>query len=200
MLHNFFTAQVVAPDHTPLPFTNIAITKENFGTYTDVKGMVRLVSADSMLQIEVNAVGYQPKIFALHGNQSTATIMLQKAEPSFKDKSELGSAQMSASKGLRRAILLKDSMVNAEPADGWDHYNTYVANNLEIPKAALQSKVHGEVQLSFTIKSNGTISHIKVNKSLSTVYDEAAKRLILKGPKWRVKKGKKNTASIKFLF
>jgi hypothetical protein len=200
LLNNFFTAQVVAPDNTPLPFTNIAIKKENFGTYADVKGMVRLVSTDSILQVEVNAVGYQPKTFALRSNQATAKIILQEDETALKDRIVIGNADMAAGKRSRRALLLKDSVVTAEPADGWDNYNTYVANNLDIPVSALKSNVHGEVQLSFNVQANGTISNIKVNKSLGTAYDEAAKRLILEGPQWKVKKGKKTTANVKVQF
>lgn len=200
VLNNFFTAQVVSPDNIPLPFTNISIKKENFGTYADVKGMVRLVSTDSILQVEVNAAGYKPKTFALYSNQSTAKIILQEDETALKDKIVIGNAEMAANKRLRRAALIKDSVVNVEPADGWENYNTYVANNLDIPLSKLKGDVHGEVEISFDVKANGTISNIKINKSLGADYDEAAKRLILEGPQWKVKKGKKNTASVKLQF
>ncbi|HMC99522.1 MAG TPA: hypothetical protein VKH37_05185, partial [Ferruginibacter sp.] len=33
-----FIAQVVGPDNTPLPFSNVSIKNENFGTYADVNG------------------------------------------------------------------------------------------------------------------------------------------------------------------
>jgi hypothetical protein len=69
VLNNFFTAQVVGSDNTPLPFTNISIKKENFGTYADAKGIVRLVSTDSILQVEVKSVGYQAKTYVLRNNQ-----------------------------------------------------------------------------------------------------------------------------------
>ena len=200
VLNNFFTAQVVSPDNTPLPFTNISIKKENFGTYADAKGMVRLVSTDSILQVEVMSVGYQPKTFALRSNQAQAKIILQEDETAFKDKTVIGNADMAGNKRSRRATLLKDSVVNVEPADGWDNYNTYVANNLDIPESKLKGNVHGEVELSFDVKSNGTISNIRVNKSLGAEYDEAAKRLILEGPQWKIKKGRKTTASIKLQF
>ena len=200
VLNNFFTAQVVATDNSPLPFTNISIKKENFGTYADAKGMVRLVSTDSILQVEVKSVGYQPKTFALRSNQTQTKIILQEDETTFKDKTVIGSADISSNKRSRRATLLKDSVVNVEPADGWDNYNTYVANNLDMPESKLKGVVHGEVELTFDVKSNGTISNIRVNKSLGAEYDEAAKRLILDGPQWKVKKGRKKSASIKLQF
>jgi TonB family protein len=199
-LNNFFTAQVVSADNSPLPFTNISIKKENFGTYADAKGMVRLVSTDSVLQVEVKSVGYQAKTFALRSNQAQTKIILQEDETAFKDKTVIGNADMAGNKRSRKVTFLKDSVVNVEPADGWDNYNTYVANNLDIPESKLQGNIHGEVELTFDVKSNGTISNIRVNKSLGTEYDEAAKRLLQEGPQWRVKKGRKTSASIKVQF
>ena len=200
VLNNFFTAQVVAPDNSPLPFTNISIKKENFGTYADSKGMVRLVSTDSVLNIEVKSVGYQPKTFALRNNQSQTKIILQEEAVALKDRKVIGNTARSSSQPSRRVRLLKDSAVNVEPADGWENYNTYVANNLDIPETALNADRHGEVEISFDVKSNGTISNIRVNKSLGAEYDEAARRLIQEGPQWKVKKGKKTSASIKVQF
>jgi TonB family protein len=200
LLNNFFTAQVVAADNTPLPFTNISIKKENFGTYADAKGMVRLVSTDSVLNIEVRSVGYQPKIFALRNNQTQTKIILQEEEVALKDRKIIGNTTARKFQQSRRAMLLKDSAVNVEPADGWDNYNTYVANNLDIPESALNNYRHGEVELSFDVKANGTVSNIRVNKSLGAEYDEAAKRLIQEGPQWKVKKGKKTSASVKVQF
>lgn len=200
VLNNFFTAQVVAADNTPLPFTNISIKKENFGTYADAKGMVRLVSTDSILQIEVRSVGYQPKTFALRSNQAQIKIILQEDETALQDNKTVIRGNISGNRPSRRATLLKDSVVNAEPADGWDNYNTYVANNLNMPISNLKGDIHGEVEITFDVKSNGTVSNIKINKSLGAEYDEAAKRLIQEGPQWKVKKGRKTSAKIKVQF
>ena len=200
LLNNFFTAQVVAADNTPLPFTNISIKKDNFGTYADANGVVRLVSTDSILNVEVKSVGYLPAIFTLRNNQVQSKIILHEDEMAFKDKTVILKSGKALTQRSRRATLSSDTAVNVEPADGWNNYNTYVANNLDIPESLLSSNLHGEVELSFDVKANGTISNIKVNKSMGAQYDEAAKRLIQEGPQWKVKKGKKTSASIKVQF
>ena len=200
VLNNFFTAQVVASDNSPLPFTNISIKKENFGTYADAKGIVRLVSTDSVLNLEVRSVGYLPKTFTLHNNQPPAKIILQEDEVAVKNKTVVGNNSIASGQKSRRATLLTDSIVNVEPADGWDNYNVYVANNFDIPEDILKRDFHGEVEITFDVKPNGTVSNIRVNKSLGTEYDEAAKRLIMEGPQWKVKKGKKTSASVKVQF
>ncbi|MBX2935163.1 MAG: energy transducer TonB [Ferruginibacter sp.] len=199
-LNNYFTAQVVSGDNTPLPFTNISVKKDNFGTYADAKGMIRLVSTDSVLKVDLKSVGYLPKTITLYQNQPQTKIVLQEDDDKEKNYSVVANKKSSSSQNIRKPVLIADSVVNVEPADGWEKYNTYVANNLEIPDEMLQRDIHGEVELRFDVKKNGTISNIVVNKSMGAQYDEAAKRLLLEGPQWKVKKGKKNSASIKVKF
>ena len=198
--NNFFNAQVVTADNSPLPFTNISIKSENFGTYADVKGNFRLVSPDTLLNVEIKSVGYAPRTFLLRSNQPQNKIVLLEDESAIREKTVIQSKDVGSIKKSRRASVSSDSLVNAEPADGWENYNTYVANNIHIPDELTKNEFHGEVELSFDIKANGTISNLRVNKSMGEVYDEAAKRLIMQGPQWKVKKGKKSSASIKVKF
>jgi hypothetical protein len=197
-----FRAQVVGPDNTPLPFSNITVKEENFGTYADIKGNFSLVSTDSLIAVEVKSVGYQPRQFILRSNVQQNTIVLAEEDMAYKKRTVVGNANtMAKTKAVsRRATLLKDSVVNVEPADGWDNYNTYVDNNIEIPDDILKKNIHGQVELSFDVKANGTIANIKVDKSLCDDCDEVAKRLIEQGPQWKVKKGKKAKGKVTVQF
>lgn len=193
-----FAALVVGPDNTPLPFANITLKSENFGTYADVKGNFRLVSTDSLVVVEVRSVGYLPKIYTLNSSVNQNKIMLTE------DISAFGKTVIkdnNTGKASRRATLLKDSIVNIEPADGWENYNTYVSNNIEIPEDLLKKDLHGEMEISFSIQPNGVISNIKVDKNGCDNCDEAAARkLIEQGPQWKLKKGKTGKARIKVRF
>jgi hypothetical protein len=197
-----FRAQVVGPDNMPLPFSNITVKEENFGTYADIKGNFSLVSTDSLIAVEVKSVGYQPRQFMLRSNVQQNTIVLAEEDIANKKRTVVGNANaMAKTKAIsRRATLLKDSVVNVEPADGWDNYNTYVDNNIEIPDDVLKKNIHGQVELSFDVKPNGTIANIKVDKSLCDDCDEMAKRLIEQGPQWKVKKGKKGKGKVTVQF
>ena len=199
-LNRNFIAQVVGPDNTPLPFANISIKSENFGTYADVKGNFRLVSNDSLLTVEVKAAGYQPRFYTLQSMLQQNKIILAEEDAAVSYKAVSGNASSTKAKISRRAALLKDSLVNVEPADGWDNYSTYVDNNIEIPDDIVNKNIHGQVALSFDVKSNGTITNIKVDKSLCNNCDEVAKRLIEQGPQWKVKKGKKGKGKITVQF
>lgn len=192
----FFNAQVVAADNSPLPFSNVSVKSGNFETYADVKGNFRLFSTDSLVTVEVKSVGYQPRTYSLRSNQAMNRIILLENEQAVKDRMR----EVSLNSKIRRASVLSDSAINVEPKDGWDNYNTYVANNLNITDEMLKNEFHGEVELSFDVKENGTISNVRVNKSLGPAYDEAAKRLIMQGPQWKVKKGRKTSASVKVKF
>lgn len=192
----FFNAQVVAADNSPLPFSNVSVKSGNFDTYADVKGNFRLFSTDSLITVEVKSIGYQPRTYSLRSNQVMNKIILLENEQAVKDRM----GEVSLNSKIRRASVLSDSAINVEPKDGWDNYNTYVANNLDITDEMLKNEFHGEVELSFDVKENGTISNVRVNKSLGPAYDEAAKRLIMQGPQWKVKKGKKSSASVKVKF
>lgn len=198
-LNHSFAAQVVSTDNAPLPFANINIKTENFGTYADVKGNFRLVSTDSLVTVEVRSVGYLPRTFTLNSNAPQNKIVLTEDATAFAEKTII--KDRGTGKASRRATLLKDSIVNVEPADGWDNYNTYVSNNIDIPEEILQRDLHGEMEISFTIQPNGAITNIKVDKSLCDNCDEAAARkLIEQGPQWKLKKGKAGKARIKVQF
>lgn len=198
--NNYFNAQVVGDDNSPLPFTNISIKSENFGTYADVKGNFRLISPDTVLTVEVRSVGYEPVVYSLRSNRPLNKIVLREDETAMKSRKTADDKDIATTQRLRVARVVSDTLINVEPADGWDNYNTYVANNLDIPEELLKNEFHGEVELSFDVRPDGAISNIRINKSMGEAYDEAAKKLIRQGPQWKVKKGKKTTASVKVQF
>ncbi|MEI7472663.1 MAG: carboxypeptidase-like regulatory domain-containing protein [Chitinophagaceae bacterium] len=198
-LNQHFFAQVVGPDNSPLPFANISIKTEDFGTYADVKGNFRLISMDSLLTVEVKSVGYQPQLVTLRSNQSSNKIMLnEKATVAVEDLAKF--KKSAPQNSIRRSRLLRDSIQNVEPADGWENYDTYVNNNIELPEEVTKKNIHGQVELSFDVSSSGAISNIKIDKSLCGDCDEAAKKLIEQGPRWKIKDGKKSKAKLKLQF
>ncbi len=186
--HNFI-AQVVGPDNTPLPFANISIKKENFGTYTDVKGNFILLSTDTLLTVEIKSAGYQSEFYTLQSNPVQNKIVLAKEDLAKNQRTILSAGNVAKSKVPKRTTFQKDPITNAEPVDGWDNYYKYVDNNIEIPDDIFKNNLHGQVEISFDVHSNGTIVNIKVDKPLCTNCDEAAKRLVEKGPPWKIKNG-----------
>lgn len=199
-LNKTFFAQVLGADNTPLPFANVNIKSENFGTYADVKGNFRLLSNDSVLTVEIKAAGFRPQMVTLKSNVQQNRIILAEDNTAFKERTVISSSNTAKSKVSKKAAFVKDSVMNVEPADGWDNYNTYVDNNIEIPDDILKNNIHGQVELSFDVKANGAITNIRVDKSLCSNCDEAAIRMLQQGPQWKVKKGKKGKGKITVQF
>jgi hypothetical protein len=195
-----FVAQVVDDNNNPLPFANINVKNEGFGTYADAKGNVRLISTDSIIPIEVKSLGFQSQTIVLRSTQQPATIRLKEDAAIAYQEKTIDRKQATTNVMSRRAYLQRDAEQNAEPADGWEKYDTYISNNLVIPDDLVKKNVHGEVALSFDVQKNGAISNIKVDKSLCTDCDEIAKRVVAQGPQWKVKKGKKAKAKVTVQF
>ena len=183
----FFNTQVVNADNLPLPFANIAIRKENFGTYSDVNGMIRLTSKDSILNIEVKSIGYQ---------SITSVLVYNKAQ----SKIELHYYEEVKNLESPRVTIITDINSCAEPIDGWKNYNTYVANNLDLPKSNINKRLEGIVEFSFNVRLDGTIYNIQFYKSMGALYDEATKRMFMEGPKWKIKNLNTQTVRVQVHF
>ena len=202
-LNRVFKAQVVGPDNTPLPFSNVNVKSENFGTYADVKGNFRLVAADSLLTVEIKSVGYQSSTYTLNSNQPMNKIVLN--EEGFAATQNQGQNRKSkvmnnagaAVPKIRKPTLVRDSATNAEPADGWDNYNTYIANNMEIPDELLKSGKHGEINITFDVKPDGKVANVITDQENCSNCKILAQQLVEQGPQWRLKKGKPSKATIK---
>jgi Gram-negative bacterial TonB protein C-terminal len=86
-----------------------------------------------------------------------------------------------------------------EPKEGWAKFDDYIASNIQIPEELKSKQPYaGEVELSFEVDKNGEPVNITVTRSLCNKCDEEAIRLLKEGPKWKKKKSKKGTVTIKF--
>jgi len=205
---NYFRGRVKDANNNPLPFANITNTKDNVGTYADAKGNFTLISPDSVLDVQVRSVGFENNIARLKNNASNDVVMRDDQSTPAK----VLSYQKPDSSRSRAANVKVEEL---EPADGWNNYNVYLANNINVPedlkrKEELQNLtanganaangVTGQVRLSFEINKQGDPINIKVEKSLCEKCDEEAVRVVKQGPKWKKKnkKAKRITISVPF--
>jgi TonB family protein len=198
-MNRVFIAEVVGADKAPLPFAKINIPAENVGTYTDVNGKFRLVGVDSTLNIEVRAAGFASRTFNIASGVAKNTLVLNEAPFAAKDIVQLKRKATNNNTENRNRMQF-DTVLNAEPVDGWSNYNTYLNNNITSPEEVLQKNIHGEVEVSFDVQKDGKISNVNIDKSLCGNCDQEAARAIKEGPQWKVKKGKKEKARVKISF
>jgi protein TonB len=67
---------------------------------------------------------------------------------------------------------------------GKDMFNKFVAETLKYPADLRQNKIQGDVELSFIVSTDGSISDIRVAKSLAEDLDKEAIRVLNASPKW----------------
>jgi hypothetical protein len=156
---------------------------DNVGTYADARGYFNLTSPDSILTVQVRGLGYNNRNLQLRNDIPNNPVVLRE------DKS-LTAVVLSNKKPNASSRSVKNNMKlegEPEPMDGWDNYDSYLANNLNIPEDLEKKNTGnmGEVKLSFEVNNSGEPVNIRVEKSLCGRCDQEAIRLIKEGPKWK---------------
>lgn len=189
---NVFRGQVTDADNNGLPFANVTnVQDNNAGTYTDARGYFNLTYPDTVLNVQVRSIGFENTNTQLRNNVSTNQVVLPD------DRKSLSEVVLSNQKPNATARSRDGNMKleEPEPADGWDNYDTYLVNNLNVPEdlKSRQNNAGSAVEVSFEVDKNGKPTNIKIEKSLCAKCDEEAKRLIKEGPKWKRKAQKSRT-------
>jgi len=192
---NYFKGRIKDANNNPLPFANITNTRDNVGTYADAQGRFTLVAPDSVLNVRVRSVGFENSTVQLKNNVANNEVVLQESKTT---AAEGLSVQTPDADRSRTANVKFEEL---EPVDGWSNYNTYLANNINVPEDLKRRKdVMRQVQLSFEVNKHGNPVNIKIEKSLCGKCDEEAIRVVKQGPKWKKKnqKTKRITISVPF--
>ena len=187
---NTFRGRVTDSSNVGLPFANVTNAQDNnAGTYTDAKGYFNLTYPDTVLTVQVRSIGFENTNVQLRNDVANNQVVLQDDRKSL---SEVVINNQKPNAAVRRENI-NVKLVEPEPADGWENYDTYIVNNLNPPEE-IKSKQNGggEVEVSFEVDKNGNPVNIKVEKSLCKKCDDEAIRLIKEGPKWKrhAKKGR----------
>lgn len=190
MQGNIYRGRVTDNNNNGIPFANVTNLQDNVGTYTDARGFFNLTSPDSVLNVQTRALGFNNYNVQLRNNKAETKVVMK--------EDESVAAQTLSQKKINYARRANDSNFKLEgepePEDGWDTYDSYLANNVIIPKEYKQ-KDDGSaiVEISFEVDSKGKPIKFKVEKSLCSSCDQEAIRLIEKGPKWKRKARKART-------
>ena len=191
---NTFRGRVTDANNNPVPFANVTNLEDNVGTYTDARGYFNLTSPDSALYVQVRSLGYDINNIqlrnvannqvVLHEDRTISPMVLNNKKPN----------------ATMRTQAANMKLEEPEPEDGWDKYDSYLANNLKVPEdfKVKQTGVE-EVRVSFEVNKLGEPINIKVEKSLCERCDQEAIRLVREGPKWKRKARKgRTTVTISF--
>lgn len=74
--------------------------------------------------------------------------------------------------------------IQPEPPGGLAAFMKWVGENYKYPQAAIEAGVNGQVQISFVVERDGSLTDIKVVRDLKYGTGEAAVELLKKAKKW----------------
>jgi CarboxypepD_reg-like domain/Gram-negative bacterial TonB protein C-terminal len=196
---NIFRGRITDVNNVGVPFANVTNPQDNVGTYSDARGYFNLTYPDSVLNVQVRSIGFENNAVQLRNNVSSTQIVLQDDRKSLSEIVVSNQKPNAAARSRESNIKIEES----EPTDGWDNYDAYLANNLNVPediKTKQSANTAGSVQVSFEVDKNGEPINMKVEKSLCPKCDEEAKRLIKDGPKWKQPASKKGRTKVTINF
>jgi hypothetical protein len=192
---NIFRGRVTDDNNRGLPFANVTNVSDQVGTYADASGYFSLTSPDSVLDVQVRSLGYDNKTLQLRNSNNTNTVVMKD------NTDDVAEVMLSRSNSNAKRRQAEDYMKveEPEPADGWENYDVYLANNLNIPlDYEPKTATPEEVELSFEVDKSGNPTNIRVERSLCKTCDEEAIRLVKEGPKWKRKTKRRTRVTITF--
>lgn len=191
-ISNTFRGRITDANNIGVPFANVTNPQDNVGTYSDAQGYFNLTYPDTVLNVQVRSIGFENNKFQLRNNVPTNQVVLQ-------DDRSLSEVVINSQKpnAAARSRESNIKMEESEPTDGWDNYDSYLANNLKAPEDFKNKQVNKtEVAVSFEVDKKGDPTDFKIEKSLCSTCDKEAIRLIKEGPKWKRPAGKKARTTV----
>ena len=74
----------------------------------------------------------------------------------------------------------------------------FLANNVKYPTVAFENGVQGRVLVGFIVDRDGSLSNVKVERSVDPSLDKEAVRVVKAMPKWQPGKQKGSAIRVKF--
>ena len=85
----------------------------------------------------------------------------------------------------------------AEQMPEFPNMNQWISNNLRYPAIAAESGIQGTVVVAFVVNKDGTLSNLKIKKSIDASLDKEALRVVKAMPKWTPGKQDGENVSVK---
>jgi hypothetical protein len=187
---NNFKGRVVDPSHKPLPNASLQILQNKTNVLTDESGNFNFTAKDSVVDVQVELVGFEQRNFRLQNNISSNNLVLEPGKQALEEVVVTGYG----TERKKDVSKMSGKVQNAVPNIGWIEYEKYLETNKKPPAANPLMK--GEVVVSFQVKRPAVLSDFKIEKSLSSEYDKEAIRMIREGPSWKLLNGRKTRITV----
>ncbi len=111
----------------------------------------------------------------------------RQGDPTAEAEAVVFSKNGEASNGVledRRDRVFQSVEIPPEPPGGMRSFMEYVSQNYEYPEKALEAGVNGQVQISFVVEEDGSLSDIRLVRDLDYGTGEAAIRVLQSSGNW----------------
>lgn len=166
-----FTGIIISRnDGMPLIGAAIRVKGTNRSTVTDTKGYFALPAASpgDKSTLDIVSIGYQPVQVSAKAGDSVKVAL----KP---DGNSLSEVVVTSKKNSEDEPVYEA----AHPEKGWSDFKKYLQINASLPDGTT-----GTVSVTFTVDADGSLSDMKIKKSLNTMADQKAMELIKTGPDW----------------
>ena len=148
------------------------------------------------LAMRFSFVGMQePKVIIPRGGSKSMTVTMREEAHSIPEMMVVAYApekksypvpepKTSSSKGDEGEIFIVVERTPEFPG-GMGELMKYLQRNVRYPAAAQQAGIQGKVEVEFTVKKDGSVSDVKVIRSVNPELDAEAVRVISAMPKWK---------------
>jgi hypothetical protein len=193
-----FRGVVIDANSMPVREAMIRMQNSNIAASTDTHGEFNLEikHKDPKIYLEVNALGYRPRVVEVAPDESGRNIIQLDPDSSTVKEivvSEFRPKQLKETNvDQRNSVDLNASL--ATPSGGWQGFYDYINKNKKIN--TVDSARMGTEIISFEVDKNGKLSSFRSEQSISKAHHAEAIRLIKEGPTWNCLKGKEQRVTI----
>ncbi|WP_310094880.1 carboxypeptidase-like regulatory domain-containing protein [Mucilaginibacter pocheonensis] len=159
-------------DGSPVIGAAIRVKGTNKSTVTNTYGHFALpASGNNKETLDIVSIGYEKKQINAKAGDSLKVELDQ-------DKAALSEVVV-VGYGTKKEADEETAVQSAHPQNGWSDLKKYLQANTFLPDGTT-----GNVNVIFTVATDGTLSDFKIKKSLNTQADQKAIDLIKNGPSW----------------
>jgi hypothetical protein len=182
---------VIDSNKRPVPGATVTMARQQ--VVTDDSGLFALKSTDTVMNVEIQSVGFATRNAIVKDDAVLDTIVLRPSTAALEEVVVTGLGTQKKARASNRQA--NPTTAVASPSIPWEEYNQYLRKTLQ--SSGLDT-IPGEAVVSFTASFQGRLSKFKVEKPAPAKALNALLIDIIKtGPKWNVHGGKSARGTVR---